>query len=144
MVHLKLIQGRSYTTLDGAISATRQKPDVYVKDEAAAREAVASGFFVEVAEESGSAAESAEAPEETPVVEAEQEGKTLDEMNKSELETFATYRDVDIKGCKTKAEIIEKLRAELPAKDLDGIIKYGSPTMVELQKEKGNGRRKGK
>ncbi len=63
-------------------------------------------------------------------------GKLLDEMNKSELETFAAYRDVDIKGSKSKADIIKKLRATLPASELEGKIYYGSPTIVELQEEK--------
>jgi hypothetical protein len=55
-------------------------------------------------------------------------------MNKSELETFAAYVDVDIKGCKTKAQIITALKEKLPKEDLEGLIYYGSPTMVDLQK----------
>ena len=55
-------------------------------------------------------------------------------MNKSELETFAAYRNVDIKGCKTKTQIIAALREALPAEELEGPIYYGSPTMVDLQK----------
>lgn len=42
MYHLKLIKGLSYS---GIISATQQKPDVYVDDEAIANAAVASGYF---------------------------------------------------------------------------------------------------
>lgn len=42
MYHLKLIKGLSYS---GIISATQQKPDVYVDDEAIAKAAVASGYF---------------------------------------------------------------------------------------------------
>ena len=60
-------------------------------------------------------------------------GKTLDEMNVAELETFATYKGVSLKGVRKRTEIIAKLRAELPAKELEGEIKYGSPTMVELE-----------
>ena len=62
-------------------------------------------------------------------------GKTLEEMNKSELETFATYRDVNIKGCKSKADIIDRLREALDPSELEGDIWYGSPTIQELQKE---------
>lgn len=40
--HLKLIRGLSYS---GIVSATRQKPDVYVENEAIAKAAVASGYF---------------------------------------------------------------------------------------------------
>ena len=62
-------------------------------------------------------------------------GKTLNDMNKSELETFAAYKNVDIKGANTKAAITKKLREALPASELEGKIYYGSPTMVELQDE---------
>ena len=57
-------------------------------------------------------------------------------MNKSELETFAAYRDVAIKGKKTKAAIIAALREALPEEELSGPIYYGSPTMVDLQTER--------
>ena len=129
MVHIRLIKGRSYT---GDINATSTKPDVYVDDEAIANRAVASGFFKII---------TSETPE-SPIVKADEEstpggygGKPLDEMNKSELETFATYRDVNIKGCKSKADIIDKLREVLDPSELEGEIWYGSPTIQELQKE---------
>ena len=129
MVHIRLIKGRSYS---GDINATSAKPDVYVDDEATANKAVASGFFKII---------SSAAPE-SPVAKVNEEptpggygGKPLDEMNKSELETFATYRDVNIKGCKSKADIIDKLREALDPSELEGDIWYGSPTMQELQKE---------
>ena len=54
-------------------------------------------------------------------------------MNVAELETFATYKGVSLKGVRKRTEIIEKLRAELPAEELEGEIQYGSPTMVELE-----------
>ena len=133
MCHLKLIKALSYT---GVVSATKEKPDVYTDDEAAAKEAVASGYFKLVEAPSGTPVdpEDPEDPEELET-QAEYSGKTLDQMNKSELETFATYRDVDIKGAKTKADIIAKLREVLDPAELEGEISYGSPTMQELQKE---------
>ena len=130
MYHLELIKALSYT---GVVSATKEKPDVYTDDEATAKEAVASGYFELVEEPSGTPVDP-EDPED-PETQAEYSGKTLDQMNKSELETFATYRDVDIKGAKTKADIIAKLREVLDPAELEGEISYGSPTMQELQKE---------
>lgn len=119
--HIRLIKALSYR---GAVSATREHPDVFVEDPATAENAVATGYFVPVADEESGTPE----PSET-----EYGGKPLAEMNKSELETFAAYRDVSLKGAKTKAEMVEKLRAALPASDLEGDIWYGSPTMQELQ-----------
>ena len=94
---------------------------------------MASGYFELVEAPSGTPVDP-EDPED-PETQAEYSGKTLDQMNKSELETFATYRDVDIKGAKTKADIIAKLREVLDPAELEGEISYGSPTMQELQKE---------
>lgn len=165
MFHIRLIKARSYS---GVVSATREKPDVYLNDEATAIAAVATGYFELV--KSGGVLESAitltddvppgalepnengtynmydengnitgtisqEEYEATENIDTVKQGKTLDEMNKSELETFATYKDVDIKGAKTKADIITKLREALPPEELEGEIVYGSPTMTELQKE---------
>ncbi len=45
MYHLKLCRGLSYCNASGTIKATRQKPDIYIKDKATADAAVASGFF---------------------------------------------------------------------------------------------------
>ncbi len=133
MYHLKLINALSYT---GVVSASKRHPDVYIESQATADEAVATGYFklVGVTEDvNGTDDGNAEAEQ------AEESlgygGKTLEEMNKSELETFATYRDVDIKGAKTKADIIARLRASLDEAELEGEIYYGSPTIQELQKE---------
>ena len=133
MYHLKLIKALSYT---GAVTATAKKHNVFVEDEATANAAVASGYFElvgktsEIAEPDSVPAEPEEKPE--PLGYG---GKPLSEMKKSELETFATYKDVNIKGTKTKAQIIAKLEAALDPSELEGDIYYGSPTMQELQKE---------
>ena len=134
MYHLKLIKALSYT---GVVKATSKRPDVYVDDEATANAAVASGYFMLVtsgAQENTSNAseETAGEPETKPLGYG---GKPLSEMNKLELETFATYKDVDIKGAKTRAQIIAKLEAALDPSELEGDIYYGSPTMQELQKK---------
>jgi len=112
MYHIRLCKALSYS---GIVSATREKPDVFTDDKATAEQALASGYFELV---SGVPAYG---------------GKTLDEMNVAELETFATYKGVSLKGVKKRTEIIAKLRAELPAEELEGEIEYGSPTMVELE-----------
>ncbi len=62
-------------------------------------------------------------------------GKTLDDMTRAELETFATYKNVSVKGLPKKADIIAKLREVLGPEETSGVIKYGSPTMVELQQQ---------
>lgn len=63
------------------------------------------------------------------------QGKTLDEMSRAELETFATYKNVSVKGLPKKADIVAKLREVLGPEETSGIIEYGSPTMAELQQE---------
>lgn len=45
MYHLKLIKGRSYT---GIVSATRDKPDVYIKDSETTDKILTTGFFESV------------------------------------------------------------------------------------------------
>lgn len=62
-------------------------------------------------------------------------GKTLDEMSRAELETFATYKNVSVKGLPRKADIVAKLREVLGPEETSGVIEYGSPTMAELQQE---------
>ena len=139
MYKIKLIKGLSYTTkVNGTIvSATREKPFLELED-AEAEELLKSGYF-ETCEAGPFTLEDAEAEENTGVIDMNEEpepaytGKTLEEMNVSELETFATYKNVSLKGIKKKDDIIKKLREELPAEELEGIISYGSPTMTELQ-----------
>ena len=60
------------------------------------------------------------------------QGKTLEEMTVAEIETFATYYGVSLKGIKGKAKIIAHLRETLGDKAA-GAVEYGSPTMVEIQ-----------
>lgn len=76
-------------------------------------------------------AEGASEPAYTPAY----SGKTLDEMTVAEIETFATYRGVSLKGCKTRAEKVKKLVDELGEDITSGELEYGSPTVVELQTE---------
>lgn len=123
MYHLKLIKSLSY---HGIVKATKENPDVYTDDEATATAAVATGFFKLV--------ESAVQQDSQPAAEPEEsvQGKTLEEMTVAEIETFATYYGVSLKGIKGKAKIIAHLRETLGDKAA-GAVEYGSPTMVEIQ-----------
>ena len=126
MYHLKLIKSLSY---HGIVKATRENPDVYTDDEAVATAAVATGFF-ELVE---SPAQQTSQPEAEP--EESEPGKTLEEMTVAEIETFATYYGVSLKGINTKAKKIAHLRETLGDKAA-GAVTYGSPTMVDLQENK--------
>ncbi len=117
--HLKLTKALSYC---GVVKATKKNPDVFVEDKATADEAVATGYFKLV--------EGEEAPE--PPKDPEP-GKTLDEMTVPELETYAAYKGVSLKGISRKQDIIAKLKEELGDEETDGEVDYGSPTMTELQ-----------
>lgn len=117
--HLKLTKALSYC---GVVTATRQHPDVIVEDKATADAAVATGYFKLVDSE-----ESPAAPEDnTP-------RKTLEEMTVSELESYAAYHDVSLKGISKKADIIAKLKEELGEEETENEVDYGSPTMQDLQ-----------
>lgn len=117
--HLKLTKALSYC---GVVKATKKNPDVFVEDKATADEAVATGYFKLV--------EGEEAPE--PPKDPEP-GKTLDEMTVPELETYAAYKGVSLKGISRKQDIIAKLKEELGDEETEGEVDYGSPTITELQ-----------
>ena len=138
MAALKLISGRSYM-YKGYVFKNGYATDV---DEADVAYLMNTGCFElkggrKIIEEAETDLDDAldETSAETDLDDVQYGGKLLEDMNKSELETFATYKNVDIKGAKTKNDIIKKLRESLPAEELEGEIYYGSPTMVELQEE---------
>lgn len=115
---LKLTKALSYT---GIVSASKGNPYVDVEDKATAEKAVATGYF-EIAAEENPEPENTDKPMR----------KSLEKMNISELETFAVYNNVDIKGITKKADIISKLETELNISKTDE-VEYGSPTMTGLQ-----------
>ncbi len=130
MYHLKLIKALSYY---GVVKATKQNPDVYTEDKATADAAVASGYFKLVDE----AQEPPEGGEEKEPGEGggnKEPGKKLEEMTVPELETFAAYKNISLKGISKKADIIAKLKDEL-GEETENEVDYGSPTMTELQKQ---------
>ena len=55
-------------------------------------------------------------------------------MTVPELETFAAYKNISLKGISKKADIIAKLKDEL-GEETENEVDYGSPTMTELQKQ---------
>lgn len=123
--HIRLIKALSYC---GVVTATKQRPDVFVEDKATADAAVATGYFKLI--------QGARDEEETGEGSREKaQGKTLEEMTVPELETFAAYKDVSLKGITKKADIIAKLKAELGEEETENEVDYGSPTMVELQEQ---------
>ena len=129
MYHLKLMKAISYC---GVVEATKKNPDVFVEDKATADAAVATGYFKLIEE----AEEPTEGGEETEPGEGrgdKEPGKKLEEMTVPELETFAAYKGISLKGISKKADIIAKLKAELGEAETENEVDYGSPTMTELQ-----------
>ncbi len=123
MYHLQLTKALSFT---GIVTATKKKPDVFVEDKATADQAVATGYFKLI--------EGREEISDDGSKEKEQ-GKTLEEMTVPELETFAAYKDVNLKGITKKADIIAKLKAELGEEETENEVDYGSPVMADLQRQ---------
>lgn len=131
MYHLKLMKALSYC---GVVEATKKNPDVFVEDKATADAAVATGYFklIEEAEEPPEGGEEKEPGEGRGDKEP---GKKLEEMTVPELETFAAYKGISLKGISKKADIIAKLKAELGEAETENEVDYGSPTMTELQEQ---------
>ena len=129
MYHLKLVKALSFT---GIVTATKKNPDVFVEDKATADAAVATGYFklIEEAEEPTEGGEDKE-PGEGGV--DKEPGKKLEEMTVPELETFAAYNGISLKGISKKADIIAKLKEELGVAETENEVDYGSPTMTALQ-----------
>lgn len=146
MYKLKLIKALSYS---GVVKASVEHPFVETDDQAIAEAAIATGYFELINKESlpEEVVEEISKVEDMTVSELEDEvdndgdsddeteeleGKALEDMTVSELETFATYKEISLKGIKSKAEKIEKLCADLGISP-DTKVVYGSPTMVELE-----------
>lgn len=124
MYHLKLVKALSFT---GIVTATKKNPDISVEDKAIADAAVATGYF-KLVEDDGEEKEGDDGKEKEP-------RKTLEEMTVPELETFATYHDISLKGITKKADIIAKLKVELGEEETENEVDYGSPVMADLQRQ---------
>lgn len=125
MYHLKLIKGRSYT---GVVSATSSRPDAYTEDEAAALAAVASGYFRLVEEptkgESGKGETGDENNGQDETGDKVPDFEALAAMSKAELAAYAEEHEIDLKGCRTKDDMLEAI----------SVAYGGSYTMIDLQK----------
>lgn len=133
MYHLKLKKALSYT---GIVKATRENPDVFVEDKATADTAVATGYFELV----GEVEDEADAGEAEQAAHLDRE--QLEAMKFDDLKKLATDMGVDIKGLKSKNDIVEAIVAVevVPGSEADeeeNEVDYGegSPTMLELQEK---------
>lgn len=133
MYHLKLIKALSYT---GIVKATRKNPDIFVEDKATADTAVATGYFELVGEVEDKA--DAGEVEQTAHLDREQ----LEGMKFDDLKRMATDMGIDIKGLKSKNDIVEAIVAVevVPGPEVDeeeNEVDYdeGSPAMIELQEK---------
>lgn len=130
MYHLKLIKALSYT---GIVKATRKNPDIFVEDKATADAAVATGYFKLVEGVSDGEAET-----QTAHLDREQ----LEGMKFDDLKRMATDMGIDIKGLKSKNDIVEAIVAvevvlgpEVDEEENEVDYGEGSPTMIELQEK---------
>jgi len=129
MYHLRLIKALSYI---GVINAEKDNPDVYTDDKDIAEKAIATGYFKMIDDEVSDDIKIDDEVSDDIKEVSEDPEKTLEKMNVSELQTFAAYNNISLKGVTKKADIISKLKAELDIEETDG-IDYGSPTVTELQ-----------
>lgn len=144
MYRLKLIAGLSYAvmTADGIVKATKDSPIIDVDDDTAQTLLSGDNFLVISAESEAFLEGNGEGEVLPELSDTEREckppygGKTLEEMNITEIEAFAAYKKVPLKGIRKKDAMINKLREVLPEEETTGVLEYGSPTMVELQDEK--------
>lgn len=120
MKRLILVKGRSYSTK----RYTAWKGIPFEMEEEAADLLLKTGRFQEIPVEMKGEADDAVKEDGLP--------RNFFDMTKSELESFAVANDIDLRGCKTKGEILAKLEVyadNVPEAELD----FGSPMMEELQ-----------
>ena len=105
MYHLRLKKGRSYCGSN--ITATRQNPDVFLKDEekATAEYLVKSGYFVLI-----KAADSDGKPAEADVVNGHFDKKSLEKWSAEKVRQLAEDMGINIAGL-TKKDTIEAIAA---------------------------------
>lgn len=132
MYHLKLCKGLSYS--NGKVTATKQRPDVFVDDKAAADVALSSGYFKLVGQQ--------ETPEFPPAGEVlgHLDREQLESMTVPDLKKLAGEMGVDIKGLKDKAAIIDAIVAvevSAPAFDAEALAAMSDEELKALVEEKG-------
>lgn len=112
---LKLQKVKSY---HGAVDATQKKPVVDVSDSKLAETLLKAGYFVAVAEDAAEGEASGDSESDGGV-----DYEALSKLSKDELTQYAEDNDIDISGCKTKAEILEAV----------SLASGGCSTMIDLQ-----------
>ena len=112
MYHLRLKKGRSYC--GGNITATRQNPDVFLKDEekATAEYLVKSGYFalIKAADSDGEPTEDGSKPAEADVVNGHFDKKSLEKWSAEKVRQLAEDMGINIAGL-TKKDTIEAIAA---------------------------------
>lgn len=98
MYHLRLKKALSYT---GVVTATKDNPDVYIEDKAAADKAAASGYFDLINENTE--------PEET--FSGHLDPAQLEDMKIDDLKRLAANMGVDTSTMKKKADYINAITA---------------------------------
>lgn len=131
MYHLKLVKALSFT---GIVTATRKNPDVFVENKATADAAIDTGYF-KLIKETQKPPENGEEKEPRESGGDKESGKKLEQMTVPELETFAAYKGVNLKGISKKMDIIEKLKEKLNEEETENEVDYSSPTMTKLQRQ---------
>jgi hypothetical protein len=111
MHHLRLIKSLSYS---GAVSATKDHPDVFVDNENRYKRAMESGYFEEITD-AGSKDEEPENSQEDPDddfqgEETDAHVDSLSDMSVTELKAYASLNGIDISGLKKKEEILEAIK----------------------------------
>lgn len=121
--HLKLTKGLSYS---GIVSATKDKPDVYVEEKAIADAAVASGYFRVISHAEDVLTAAVEIMTKDKDVHRHTKDE-LDNMTLEQLKELAAHVGVvETKGFK-KADYVDAILWS------EGDYSTGSPTMIDLQ-----------
>lgn len=121
MYHLRLMKGLSYS---GAVSATKDHPDVYVEDEKRYQAAMKSGYFEEISCTETVDDTDVDPSESQECTEKEASGDSLDDMSQTELKAYASLNGIDITGLKKKEDIVKAIRnAEAKADEIRAVLR---------------------
>lgn len=96
MIHIRLCKGLSYS---GIVTATKDKPDIFVEDEATAKAAIASGYFKFIE------GDETVLPPEPPAGTITK----LDVMTVKQLTAYAKEHDIDLAGATVREDIVQRI-----------------------------------
>jgi len=127
MYHIRLSKGMSYS---GAVSATRQNPDVFTEDEEKYASAMKSGYFEDLTCTGNVVNTVKEEPGEKVSgiadLMASQEEDVFSGMTVEELKSYAEMNGIGLGGTKKKSDILDMIReAETKAADARNILRGG-------------------